>query len=48
MVENQSKQISQLKKYVGETENLPKPSELARKENESLSAKLKVIVKNQR
>lgn len=41
MVENQAKQIAQLKKYIGETENLPKPSDLARKEKESILAKLK-------
>lgn len=42
MIGGQSKEIAQLKKYIGETDNLPKPSELARKENASLMAKLKV------
>ncbi|XP_053395981.1 ribosome-binding protein 1-like [Mercenaria mercenaria] len=40
-MEKQVKQIGQLKKYIGETENLPKPKDIARKEMESMVAKLK-------
>ncbi|KAL4233495.1 cell differentiation [Mactra antiquata] len=40
-VDSQASQIKQLKKYVGESENLPKPSDIARKERESLLAKIK-------
>ena len=41
-IENQSTQIGQLKKYIGESENIPKPAEVARKEKEAFVTKLKV------
>ena len=41
-IENQTKQISQFKKYIGESENIPKPADVARREKETLLAKLKV------
>ena len=41
-IENQSTQICQLKKYIGESENIPKPAEVARREKEALVTKLKV------
>ncbi|KAK3585139.1 hypothetical protein CHS0354_034268 [Potamilus streckersoni] len=41
-LENQTKQMTQLKKYIGETESAPKPTELWRKETETMKNKLKV------
>ncbi|XP_052807634.1 coiled-coil alpha-helical rod protein 1-like [Mya arenaria] len=41
LLDKQASQITQLKTYIGETENLPKPSDITRRENESLSTKVK-------
>ena len=43
-VENQLKQISQLKKYIGESENIPRPADVAKREKEAMLAKLKVYL----
>ncbi|CAG2199995.1 CCHCR1 [Mytilus edulis] len=41
-IENQNKQIMQLKSYIGDTEKGPKPAEVWRKEKETLENKLEV------
>ena len=35
--------MSQFKKYIGESENIPKPAEVARREKETLVTKLMVV-----
>ena len=42
MLENQKKQIDQLKMYIGDSENVPQPVDIARKEINSLNTQLKV------
>lgn len=41
-LENQTKQIVQLKNYIGESETIPRPIEIWRKEKETLENRLKV------
>ncbi|XP_052239234.1 coiled-coil alpha-helical rod protein 1-like isoform X3 [Dreissena polymorpha] len=41
LIEELQAQLLKLKKYIGDTENLPKPSEIVRKEKESLASKVK-------
>jgi hypothetical protein len=41
-LENQSKQVLQLKNYIGESETIPRPVEIWRKEKETLENRLKV------
>ncbi|XP_048765311.2 coiled-coil alpha-helical rod protein 1-like [Ostrea edulis] len=41
-VENQSKQVLQLKNYIGESETIPRPVEIWRKEKETLENRLKI------
>lgn len=41
-LENQTKQIVQLKNYIGESETIPRPVEIWRKEKETLENRLKV------
>ena len=42
-VENQQRQISQLKKYIGESENIPRPADVAKREKEAMINKIKVF-----
>ncbi|XP_076077577.1 coiled-coil alpha-helical rod protein 1-like [Mytilus galloprovincialis] len=42
-IENQNKQIMQLKNYIGDTEKGPKPAEVWRKEKETLENKLEIL-----
>ncbi|CAC5422733.1 CCHCR1 [Mytilus coruscus] len=42
-IENQNKQIIQLKNYIGDTEKGPKPAEVWRKEKETLENKLQIL-----
>lgn len=45
-LENQTKQIVQLKNYIGESETIPRPVEIWRKEKETLENRLKVWLGN--